>query len=1270
MSARRSISMVSVWLCAIAAGLLLWSAPALAQREHAFTSSFGGEGSGNGQFLQPGELAVNEETGDVYVIDRGNERVDIFSSAGAYVGQFNGSASPTGAFAWPDNARVTVATEGAIAVDNSTNPLDPSKGDVYVVEGSVVDKFSASGAYIGQIAGTPFGAEVELAGVAVDAEGGLWVQTGEYFTEIYRFNDVAPVNEYVSTVNAQIPKESGHLTDLGTFGLALDSEDDLYAGASTEGAKSPSYPIEFSKAGEPLVERLDREVASGIAVDESSGDVYVDHETSIAAYNPSHDLIERFGSGQLQVSEGIAVDSATGTVYAANTGSEEIDVFNAFVVPDATTGAASNLAETSVSVSGVVDPDGLPVTGCVFEYGTSTAYGQSEPCAPAPGSGSAPVEVTAHLTGLKPLTEYHFRLNVSNANGSNAGQDRTFTTPQPAALSEEAVSDVSSTSALFSAQINPGGAETTYAFEYGTSVAYGASVPVPAGELQSGTNSVPVSVRVEALLGETAYHVRLVASNLLGTVYGPDQVFTTQAAGGAFALPDGREWELVSPPNKDGALIAAIGQSIGIGQPGLIQASVDGGAIAYYADGPVGANVSGNSSPAGVTQVLSRRGADGWSSEDLTRPHRVIQEGADVEDVFFSADLSQALVEPSAFGKEPSLLSPEATEPTAYVRRQSLCEAPATASGCYLPLVTAGNVPPGTTIGPGGSQNSELEVKVPAVTPDLSHAIIMSGRALTANAEEVGPGENLYEWSGGRLQLVNELPDHTVSQREAHLGSAHFGEDTRNALSSDGSRVFFTVGTVRGHQPLYVRDTAAGQTVRVDTPEAGVSQPPISDPEFQIASTDGSDVFFTENEPLTLASKLEPTAAEGAGSEDLYVYDVATGSLTDLTVDQNAGEVADVRNVVGLSDDGSIVYFVAEGKLAEGAEAGGNNLYVESRTGSAWSAPRLVAALSGGDAHDWEVYGSLLTSRVSSNGRYMVFMSERSLTGYDNRDAVSGQPDDELFLYDNTTGVLSCVSCNPTGARPDGIFDKGGELKELLLVDEQDNWAGHALAAIIPGRIDVRDASTSFLVQTYMSRVLSDEGRIFFDSADALVPQDTNGRIDVYEYEPQGVGNCTRGGGCVSLVSSGTSAEESVFLDASESGDDVFFLTAARLVPGDVDSAFDVYDAHVCSAGSPCASAPAVPPPCSSGDACKAAPSPQPAVFGAPSSATFSGAGNVTPEAPGKAGQGTQRKAVKCPRGRRLSHGRCVAAKKKGKPAARRKGKAVKVGKTDHKGRR
>ena len=253
------------------------------------------------------------------------------------------------------------------------------------------------------------------------------------------------------------------------------------------------------------------------------------------------------------------------------------------------------------------------------------------------------------------------------------------------------------------------------------------------------------------------------------------------------------------------------------------------------------------------------------------------------------------------------------------------------------------------------------------------------------------------------------------------------------------------------------------------------------------------------------------------------------------------------------------------------------------------------------------------------------------LTGYDNTDAVSGMPDEEVFVYDAQDARLVCASCNPTGAAPERVCSMDSWLE--LLVDRVGAWTGqasretdveedHWLAGSVPGWDDLNADSA-----TYQPRYLLNDGRLFFDSPDGLVAHDTNGLEDVYEFEPENVGGCSSGtasatsvfvkevaghavDGCVGLLSSGTSSSESAFYDASEDGDDVFFDTTSKLVSSDFDNGYDVYDAHVCSSEVPCVQGPVLVPPCESGDACKAAPSPQPAIFGPPPSATFNGVGN------------------------------------------------------------
>jgi hypothetical protein len=1205
MSARRSISLVLVSVCTLAGGLALWSVPALAQRKHAFSKSFGSPGSGDGQLLEPTRLAVNEETGDVYVLDQGNNRVEIFSAEGAYVGQFSGSATPAGSFSY--------GPKSGIAIDNSKNPLDPSKGDVYVLDVGhlVIDKFTSTGTYTGQIIGEP-GAppwvddeQVEEGPrtIGVDDSGSLHVVVG-YHGGIDVFND-ALSNEYVKNVRPYFPtinvKNGGSIGAPlpSSIGLAIDSEGDFYLGRTDgeekDGTETPF--AKFSAGGEILTEFVGGEVlTSSLAVDLSSNDVYADDETSVAAFAPSGVPIEQFGSAQMSASRGIAVNSSTGTVYTANAASQEIDVFTAFVVPDATTGSASHFGETSVTVGGTVAPDGLPVTSCVFEYGTSSSYGQSVSCASSPGSGSAPVAVSAELAGLERLTEYHYRVTVSNANGSSQGQDQTFVTPEPVGLSEESVSDVSSSSALFSAEVDPNGAQTTYSFEYGTSASYGESLPVPAGALGAGRSRQMASVRAENLAPETTYHVRIVASNVLGAVYGPDETFTTQAGASTFALPDGREWELVSPPDKYGASIRAPGEER---EETPVQAAEDGDAITYVTNAPLTPNPEGNPSPVDPAQVLSRRVAGGWSSEDIDTPHDAATGTRRLAEYrFFSSDLSRAIAEP--VGSTP--LSPEATEKTPYLRENS--------DNLYTPLVTAKNVPPGTQFAASEANEAGVEaqdVHVVSVAPNLSRMVLESQYALTENATNTvathGP-PNVYEWSAGKLQLLTVLPD----------GKPIEGGDV-DGFSSDGSRVFWSAGH------LFMRDTATGKTVlQLDTPAPGVTPPSAGGAGYQAASADGSKVFFSDEEPLTLDSKLTPI--EGASNPtDLYVCQIVEEAgvpacdLTDLTVDRNPGEEANVQYpLVGASEDGSAVYFIATGVLAGGAQRGKDNLYVAAETGSTWST-RLVAVLSPEDEPGWRSeYLSEQMAKVSPNGRYLAFMSDLSLTGYDNRDVSSGQPDEEVFLYDEATGHLTCASCNPTGARPSGIFTG-----PKVLMDYAGAWPGRWIAASLLsyGQVGIHLGGP-----TYRPRSLTDAGQLFFNTTDALVAQDTNGTADVYEYEPSGAGGCARAGGCVSLISSGTSSEESVFLDASGrgagggEGEDVFFMTASRLTLQDIDTTYDVYDAHECSAAVPCASVLVSPPPCTSGDSCKAAPSPQPEIFGAPSSATFSGAGNVVQSPP------------------------------------------------------
>ena len=241
-------------------------------------------------------------------------------------------------------------------------------------------------------------------------------------------------------------------------------------------------------------------------------------------------------------------------------------------------------------------------------------------------------------------------------------------------IHQEAASVVTSASATLGAAIDPHNASTSCYFEYGTSAGYGTSVPAPPGiGLGSGKGDVAVSVHLQGLAAGTVYHYRVVAlSEVEGepvTVEGPDQTFTTQGSGTEFSLPDGRSWEMVSPPNKQGAKILSIGFEWGDD----IQAAADGGGITYGASAPFVANPAGSTS-IDVAQVISTREAPGsWQTSDIDTPHNegatAVAVGHGAEYKLFSTDLSVGLVEPADDTPLPPL--PADAERTLYLREAS-----------------------------------------------------------------------------------------------------------------------------------------------------------------------------------------------------------------------------------------------------------------------------------------------------------------------------------------------------------------------------------------------------------------------------------------------------------------------------------------------------------------------------------------------------------------------------------------------------------------------
>ncbi len=1213
-------------------------------------------------------MAVDRASGDIYVSDANNNRIDEFDGSGNFVRAWGWGVIPPGEGAETelDESQVCTSATGCggglygsgagefasenaygVAVDNEPGA---SSGDVYVVDSQNfrVQVFDSEGKFLRTFGErvNKNGTNVCLAVEASECQAGTGGEGDSEFDWITQEATIAvgPGGDVYVGDKARVQvfepsgawKETISLAALSSEGkvtaLAVNALGDVFV--KDEGVPGVR---EFEPDGMEMLAKFDEnsEAVESIALD-ASGDVFIAEKEGVPCdrcdfleYSPSGEQLESFGGGTLvSTNSAMVFDDALNELLTYGTDAKTLEYGHygvwAFPLPApgplVESGSEKATAELrgAARLEALVNPEGN-ATEVNFEYVDEAdfeASGYASATSTSPvlvGSGFEDQQVVVHLPqkALLPGVTYHWRATGHDSQGANRGVDQSFEEIPPALIEGPSAANVTATSVTLSASIDPQGAVTSYRLEYGTSASYG---HVLAGSVGEGMGYVTVSHYLQELEPNTVYHYRLLTESEVGSVQGTDRTFTTQPASSELALPDGRAWELVSPPDT-GALIENVEES---------RAASDGSGIVYSASEPIGEGIVGhvghNLESITAATIISTRDADGWRTRDISPKETLPPEGQAAFDLIessedfmtFSPDLSLGVFEPLGGGIGSTPQSPEASEPTLYVRDNT--------SETYEPLVTTTNVPPGTKWEPELEDDGE-QMNFMAATPDLSHIVFSDWDALTPEALTEtggdGTGQNLYEWSDGHLQLVNILPD-GETKAGASFGSNAMGEGNANnpwALSSDGRWVVFRMGH------LYVRDMVEHKTVTVPFRHISAGL------RFETMSRDGSKVFYLEPEA---GVKEENSNLEG----ELFVFDPASGVSTDLSANHLDGEPdAGVRNtLVGISENGSYVYFVASGVLASGGTRGQDNLYVMHEEGGSWKTT-FIATLSSEDQKDWdhaEVAGSELaniTRMVTPNGRYLTFMSDKPLTGYDNDDAVSGQPDEEVYLYDAETNKLVCVSCNPSGARPLGVHDVSelnGKFYSILMdqslawdggLEEGNEGRGHWLAADIAPEWHVEST-----VATEHESYLSEDGRLFFNSSDALVPQDTNGLADVYEYEPPGVGDCTsasatfseRSGGCVNLISSGQSSTESTFLEASETGDDVFFITSAKLVSEDAGDQNAVYDAHVCTTTVPCPAVVVSPPPCTSGDSCKAAPSPQPEIFGSAPSATFNGAGNVT----------------------------------------------------------
>ena len=446
-------------------------------------------GEKGGEFDYPTGVAVEQATGDLYVVDQNNHRVEKFGSQGQFIVAFGGevNAQTKGGVCQAGEtckAGVPGSGQGAFEPSFAANiiAVGGARGLVYVGDKERVEAFEPSGAWKADIPLASLGAG-QVSALAIDPSGDLYVK------------------DTAATGVRELLAE-------GTEGTVFTE-----AAGQFDAGSSAAEAVAVTPAGDVIV------------VDGSGG------AFQGTVYDPSGAVVVgSFGAGVLSQTTGVAYDDGDSTLYSVGFAPSEVQVFKGpAAFAEAFTAGATNVQATGATVIGVVGPNGLSLgeTTWFVQYGTTTALGEKtgETVLGSQGEeelGEGLWVVTKSLADLRPHEIYYYRVLARNKNGISAGGKEEFTTlavpPQLEAGAQPAASLTFATATL-RGSVNPENLSTRYHFEYGPCLplAECANDPYPSrtSTLVSGETfgEAPFFQAIAELEPERTYHFRLVADN-------------------------------------------------------------------------------------------------------------------------------------------------------------------------------------------------------------------------------------------------------------------------------------------------------------------------------------------------------------------------------------------------------------------------------------------------------------------------------------------------------------------------------------------------------------------------------------------------------------------------------------------------------------------------------------------------------------------------------------------------------------------------------------
>ncbi len=1228
-------------LCSLSASLTFASTASVAAPEFLFRAPVDGKaGSGAGELSLPRDVVGDPTTGHLYVTDLGNSRISEYTAWGLFVkswgwGVSNGAAElqtcgPAVPEAEPDPS---LCSSGIAGGDKGQlrNPLGITRdfaGNLYVFEALNlrVQKFSPAGEFL-----LMFGGEVNQTKVGEGAP------TAEQNVCPVAPSDVCQAGTAGSAPGHFLIAGNNYIDYSPTANAILVGGKDRIQIFNLDGSFREEIPFEGELAF------FDEKSVSALDVD-SAGNIYLTLTGLEDAYklSPSGEPLEpgKPASSKFKVGDpqGAVTVDGEGNVYVIDDPlSVSYDAESRVIAFDA---AGNKLFPTKEEEEAEEVFPYIPLQGPTLSGLTTNGCG---------GPGSEALYLTAfgqfsYVEGYGPPP-----------------LDCEPPPPTPPSILQQYAATVKTESATLRAQVNPRfWSDTTYHVEYGTGECSAGgcsnSAPVPAALLTNKVVNKPTvskGVFLSGLEPGTTYHYRFVAqSGGGGPVHGidpdgngPEEASLEEGLEGTFTtfksattnppcandefrvgpgseLPDCRAYELVSPIDKSNGDAALLPPTLVAHE--LSKSSTSGERFTYFSLTPF---AEPESAPYLSQYLASRDPSSGWSSKSISPPRSTRP-----SDLQFSVSNEFKAFTPGLcmgwFRHNSTMpLSEDAVAGFPNLYRRDNCSEPAS----YEALSTAE---------PSNRPADLYTLRPVGFSEDGSQTIFLANGSLAGAPELADERElQLYVHGAQGLRFVCRLPNGNPYGFACAAGMAAGEPDGRssalqNAISADGSHVFWTAYkgniefAVGMPGRIFVRLNPAAEQSETEGSECTeadkactlrISESVSPEPaEYWGASDDGSKAIFK------FANQL---SKDFAVENNLYEFDLESGTPRLIA--------GGVEGPMGMSEDASRIYFSSSKVLgegaSEGAKEGAHNLYLYEAPEGEDEEGRFdfIMALGLNDLDASEGLPGPInevpnerSSAISSDGLHAAFVSAVNPTpsGYDNTDAATGEPVDQVYLYDAEAKELRCVSCNTTNARPAGDVGIGA-------------------AARLP----------ALKAPLAVPRPLAENGkRLFFDSHEALVPGDNNGTWDVYQWEEPGTGSCDEedssfgedAGGCVELISSGESTADSRFLDADPSGANAFIATQSSLVASDPGSN-DVYDVRI-GGGFP----PAVGKSACEGGACQSPP-PPPAQI-SPASATFQGAGNVP-----------ARKARRCRRGahkvRHQGKSRCVKHKRQGKRSNRKR---------------